>query len=195
MPALGRRSALHAPARRFGTSALVSRQAPFVRTFGCDDGVRARVRFTTLRTDREYVHESTETRGPERLEGSTGRGQYGVRRRGLPCGVVRIPRAPLKAVRRRPCVLDNGNRHPIRVGLGHADWVGCYRLPGLDRAVARGEGTRRPSYQRHEQRLADSGRCGRFAPLPFGTCLRAGAGSLTLTGFLAAARRQPLLVI
>jgi hypothetical protein len=31
--------------------------------------------------------------------------------------------------------------------------------------------------------------------LPFGTCLRSGAGSLTLTGFLAPARRQPYLVI
>jgi uncharacterized protein with HEPN domain len=46
-----------------------------------------------------------------------------------------------------------------------------------------------------KQRLTDGYRCGRFAPLPFGTCLRLGAGSLPLTGFLAPARRKPYHVI
>jgi hypothetical protein len=43
--------------------------------------------------------------------------------------------------------------------------------------------------------VTDSCRCAAFGGLPFGTCLRSGAGSLALTGFLAAARRQPFHVI
>jgi hypothetical protein len=45
------------------------------------------------------------------------------------------------------------------------------------------------------QDITDCCRCAACGGLPFGTCLRSGAGSLTLTGFLAPARRQPYHVM
>jgi hypothetical protein len=49
--------------------------------------------------------------------------------------------------------------------------------------------------QRTERLITDKCRCGCYAALPFGTCLRSLAGPLTRSGSVAPARRHSYLVI
>jgi CubicO group peptidase (beta-lactamase class C family) len=74
--------------------------------------------------------------------------------------------------------------------LGGRNWT-IYSAIALrlttERSARAGERSKRP--------ITDKCRCAAFGGLPFGTCLRSGAGPLTRSGFLAAARRHSYLVI